>query len=70
MFLDNPFHLDQKTGAEEILIGTKYTAGIETETILLQNTSHLQNFKRTWDETVHLLRFENPLCSLTMDYFE
>ena len=40
-------HLDQKTGAEEILIGTKYTAGIETEIILLQNTSHLQNFKRT-----------------------
>ena len=60
------FHLDLKTEFEEILIDTKYTAGIEVETTLLKTTSHPQHFKQTWDETIHLLRFEKSF--LFLDY--
>ena len=71
MFLDNPsIHLDLETGFEEIFIGTKYTTDTDVEITLPQTINHLQHCKETWDEAPHLLRFENPLCYLTMENFE
>ena len=63
-------HLDVEAWVEESFIGTKYTTGIELEITLLQAASHLQHFKQTSDETAQLLHFENPLRSLTTEYFD